>query len=299
MKTRNLKKILLTQLAIIIFAAVAYGQGESGFTFANGITLAHSTDYGNVKQFRSYGTSTTNKDEFVHHKIFINDTNKTYTGYDLEIIPQEDLKKFKLLIKPLSIKPDRHVIKEPNFTFVPLPKYLGEILVEDGDIITLDIYENPQTKEKITDFVIVTRSKSVGPRFAEKHIPKNFTIDDVELSVYKFEVKINDKSAYKVGGGASGGNVGIYLPGKGRFIFSPFPREGYAFQKIGEITNNKLSFLYNGEEYTITANSPILGNGGKWHCWVLAQPDFVPKGEFSSKNDVSMQSGSVEGFFND
>ena len=298
MMNKYFMKILPTLLAILIFSVSAYSQGESGVTFANGITVAHMTDYGNTKSREFYGSGiSTSDDKLIHHQAFINETKKTYTGYDLEIIPQEDLTKFKILIKPLSIKSDGQILEGRKFTFIPLPEYAGDILIDDGDIITIDIFENPQTKEKITDFVIVTRSKNVGPRFASKHIPNDFTLDDVNLRIDKYEIKINDKSFYKSGGGGSGGNIAVYLPGKGRFIMSPFQREGYAFQKIGVITNNELAFSYGGENYKIISQSPILGLGGKWHCWILFEPDYVPKKEDGSGSGVIVQSGTIDGMF--
>lgn len=307
MKIKNFTKILLVQFAIVVFAAFAFGQsesesrfpsGESSIGFANGITVAQATDYGNVKQFRSY-SNLSSDNELIYHKTFINDSNKTFTGYDLEIIPQTDLKKFKLIIKPLSTKPESRANIGQNYTFIPLPKYMGEILIDDGDIISLDIFENLKTKEKITDYVIITRSKSTGPRFASKRIPRDFTLDDVQIRLDNFEIKINDKSFYKSNGSGSGNNIAIYLPGKGRFIMSPFSREGYPFQKIGTITNNELTFSYGGEDYKIISQSPILGLGGKWHCWILFEPNYIPnkKDGFGSGSGVIVQSGNIEGMF--
>ncbi len=80
---------------------------------------------------------------------------------------------------------------------------------------------------------------------------------------------------------------------------SPFQREGYAFQKIGTITNNKVTFSYAGDNYEIISQSPILGNGGKWHCWILFEPNYVPKkSRFSLGSGVFIQSGDIAGMFN-
>lgn len=304
MKIKNLMKIFLTQLAIVIFATFAHGQVESGTIFPNGITVAHTTDYGSVNEdnsFSAYGYgANSSRNDLITHQSFINKTNKTYTGYDLQVIPQEDLTKFKVLIKPLSVPPKvKNLNIKEDFKFITLPKYPNEILIDDGDIITLDIFENPKTKEKIIDYVLVTRSKSTGPRFASKYIPKDFTIDDVELSFEKYEIKINDESFFKSGGGGSGGNIALYLPGKGRFIASPFPREGYPFQKIATITNNELTFSYGGEDYKIISNLPILGRGGKWHCWIIFQPNHIQKDIFGNglASGVIMQSGDIKWIF--
>lgn len=298
MMNKYLTHAILSLLLIVTFSTFAYTQGESGVTFADGISVTHFVDYGTLPAGEIYSVGTTSsKNDYLYHQAFVNEATKTYSGYDLKVIPQDDPKKFKLLFKPLSIKPNVRVVKEQNFTYIPLPEYLGEIMIDDGDIVTLNIFENPQTKEKVTDLILVTRSKKVGPRFASKYVPKDFTLDDVQLSLKGFNIEIDGKSVHKNGGGASGGNVAVYLPGKGRFIMSPFQRQGYAFQKIGVITNNELEFSYAGENYKITSKEPILGNGGKWHCWILFEPNYVPKVDTKDPIDVITQAGTIEGLF--
>jgi hypothetical protein len=61
----------------------------------------------------------------------------------------------------------------------------------------------------------------------------------------------------------------FFVPGKGRFIFSLSSHEGYDFQKIGVIDNNKISFSYNGDNYEWVSQQPVLNRYDKWYLWVM------------------------------
>jgi hypothetical protein len=53
------------------------------------------------------------------------------------------------------------------------------------------------------------------------------------------------------------------------------PHEGYDFQKVGRIENNKISFTLGGDVYEWTSSAPVVGNGGNWNLWVLHDPAYV------------------------
>jgi hypothetical protein len=76
--------------------------------------------------------------------------------------------------------------------------------------------------------------------------------------------------------GCEGSLLWIYIPDRGRFIFSLVPREGYAFQKIGMLDDNRIEFELNGEFYEWTSGDSILSTGGVWNLWVLHDPDYTP-----------------------
>jgi hypothetical protein len=200
--------------------------------------------------------------------------NELYFGYDIIVSPQAGKNKFQLSFKPLSINAGKFV-DVYNFAAQILPKYPDDILVEDGDTVTLELLENPQTKVKISDVIkITTGSSKGGDFFSEQKPARDFTVDDVELQLTNLEVFVNGEKIGKGGGGMSGANIYIYLPDKGRFIMSPFPRKGFNFQKIGIIENNKVSFTFNGDSYKFVSASPVLGLGGKWNLWILYDADY-------------------------
>ena len=291
----NRFKMIICCLSIFFGILPIVGQGESA-TISNGIRAAWRTEFSkpfpkNIKRFSS-GSS---KKGVRSHHVFADMAEKTYFGYDLKVEAHTEKNKFKVTIQRLSVRPKNKYIDTSNLQFRDLPNYPGTMIVRDGETIVLDILENPKTKEKISHLIRVTRNTS-GPVFADLHRAKDFTLDDVNLKFHGYDVFIDGKKAHSTGGGASGGNIGIYLPGRGRFIMSPFKREGYNFQKIGKIVNNKISFTFHGIKYEVVTKSPILGEGGKWNAWVLFEPNFVPS-KPRSPDRISTQGGSIDGFF--
>jgi len=298
MKTR-FAYFIAVHVCLAAFCFTVYAQVEYGTTFPNGITVARMTEYSKPwpKHIRHTGVGSSKKNTI--HRVFIDDASKTYFGYDLEVIPHEEKDKFKIIVGPLSIRPKTKYIDTTKLKFRHLPNYPGTIVVKDGDTIVMDILENPETKEKITDLIRVTRKKKQFgiSTFADLHRPRDFTLDEVNLKLKNYEIFVNTEKVYTNPGGNLGGNIGIYLPGRGRFIISPFRREGYKFQKVGTIVNNKLTFSYEDAKFEIVSESPILGEGGKWRVWILFEKDWFPTNKFSDRSEVLTQSGSIEGFF--
>ena len=236
------------------------------------------------------------------HRLLTNNKNKIYFGYDLQVAQQAEKGTFKVSIKPLSINPNKLGNQLANFddlTAQVLPKYPEEILVEDGDTITLEILENPQTQTKILDFIkITTENQSGGNYFLEGKTARDFSLDNVELRMTNLEVFINGEKIGKGGGGMSGANIYIYLPDKGRFIMSPFPRKGFNFQKIGIVENNKISFSFNGDNYKFVSAAPVLGSGGKWNIWILHDADYRSSYNLSPNSYQQGAADKIEFLFN-
>ena len=107
---------------------------------------------------------------------------------------------------------------------------------------------------------------------------KDFTLDAIALAVKNYSLSINgtvvnkSKSSF----GASGALLWFYVPDRGRVIFSLVPREGYQFEKIAVLNENKIEFTVNGERYEWVSGDPILPNGGFWYLWVLRDTKYTP-----------------------
>lgn len=281
-------------LVILSNAVEAFSQTEGSITI-NGITVASKIE----KSDGFSAASSFDSKNSVIYQFFFDENNKTYFGYDLEIVQSKEPDKFKLLIKPISGKLHPSWQSKKDYEKVSIPNLPREITVNDGDIVSLDILENPKTKEKIKNYLLVTKKTYVGPRFADKYISKDFSLDDVNVKLKRYEVLINGKNVFR-GAGVSGNNIALYIPGKGRFIFSPFQRVGYDFKKIGTITNNRLMFSFGTDKYEIVSDSAILGDGGKWNIWVRFEPNYVPSKENTLSGDnVLIQSGSIDGIVSD
>jgi hypothetical protein len=122
-----------------------------------------------------------------------------------------------------------------------------------------------------------------------KLVPQDFTVDDVPISIkVPFEVVINGKpwQGHTIGWHISadlhpsntGSTMWLGLPGRGMYILSLTPREGYDFQKAGAVRNHVISFHDGRDEYEIRTSGPILGSDRAWNLYVLHEPTQEMKG---------------------
>ena len=113
-------------------------------------------------------------------------------------------------------------------------------------------------------------------------VPQDFTVDDGPVSVkVPFQLLVNGKNWH---GHTIGWHIGLGstmwlgLPGRGMYILSLTPREGYTFQKSGTIRNHVITFQGAGEEYEIRTSGPIAGADKAWNLYVLHLPKMEMKG---------------------
>ena len=192
-------------------------------------------------------------------------------------------KKFNLAVLPADEAFRRSFLKESaplraHEGFATFPKSTTTQTLDDGDAVSLELLVNRESGEKIIDVVKVTFDRSI---LREKYLevaPKDFTLDAVSLAVKGYDLMIDGllvgKSKSKIG--CEGSLLWIYIPDRGRFIFSLVPREGYSFQKLGLLDDNRIEFEINGEFYEWISDDSILSTGGVWNLWVLHDPDYTP-----------------------
>ncbi|HEV2799806.1 MAG TPA: hypothetical protein VGW12_04880 [Pyrinomonadaceae bacterium] len=246
-------------------------------------------------------------DNHVVHRVLVDAQGSFVFGYDLVVEPVAATKQFKVSVRPMSAefeerlrarRPPQATAAQPaEQTVSTLPRSSDAQLIDDGDAFALDLLVNQQTGVKIVDVVKVSferaRLWSAPPR---RSIPlRDFTLGNVELAMRDYKLQINGEL---VGGGrkptrgCSGALVWFYVEGRGRFIFSLMPHEGYDFQKVGRIENNKISFNIDGDTYEWTSSAPVVGTsgGGNWNLWVLHDAAYVS--DFDSTEGIIE---SVEG----
>lgn len=293
MKNKYFAYLLATIMFGVLAQTVSAQQAIMGFD--NGINVIIKVEKTGENQNLSNIFSSSGTDENIVHRVMIDRKNKLYVGYDLEILPTSDTKQFNVLIKPLTVNEDitKTINKfgESNNLFLrSIPKYPGMITVQDGDTISLDVLENLQTKEKISDSIRVTRDKQkLGNYISDGNNIKGkaFTINDVQMSLLGFEAYINDEKVKSSGGGMIGSVIWIYFPDKGRFILSPIEQPTAGFQKIGLINDKTITFNYAGVDYKLISNKPVLGSGGKWNLWVMFDENYKPSKILSSGTSIS------------
>lgn len=304
-------KALHLFICIILFVLTSYGQ-ERNTVFPDGTTVifenkiaSKSTEKSSLKVktinvLSAFGGINT------VHRVFVDRENKSHFGYDIVIKKGAEKGKFTVTFKPLSI-----MFFASDSEERVLPKFPEPLQLNEGDSISVDLLENPKTKEKIADLIkiiqgepnqknsqpnqiiipddentkITQTTQTVTRVFSSESSsapPKDFTIDEIKMQAFNANLSVNGKQIFEKKS-AIGANVYFYLKDKGRFILSPVPREGFNFQKIGVIDNNKISFEMNGDKYEINSITPIMYHGGKWNLWVLYEPDYRPNSEKSDE----------------
>ncbi|MBX7174015.1 MAG: hypothetical protein K1X72_23795 [Pyrinomonadaceae bacterium] len=311
-------KVLYIFICLILFALIADGQNKDA-VFPDGTTVIFENKIASPMVEKSSGKvrvinvlspmSNTN----VVHRVFVDGENKSHFGYDLEV-KKEEKGKFTLTFKPLSI-----ILFVQNSDRKTLPKFPQPLQIDEGDTLSVDLMENPKTKEKIADRIkiiqgaptqnspsnqVIIPNLSNFPTTEITHekpavtliyssettaAPKDFTLDEITMQITNASLNVNGKQMAEKKS-VMGGNIYFYLKGKGRFILSPVPHEGFNFQKTGVIDITKISFEMNGDKYEIKSVMPLMFHGGKWNLWVLYDPDYRP----NSDVEIEFGGGKIE-----
>lgn len=216
------------------------------------------------------------------HRVLRDHDGKFVFGYDLWITGDAATKQFKISVKPLDPElqntlrvNDQTTLNDSTSTF---PKPTEPQILDDGAEFSLDLLINKNTGVKIIDVVKVTfersRLGSDGPGMRAR----DFTLEAVALEMKDYSLLVNDNliATSKSKAGCAGTLLWIYVPNRGRFIFSLFPREGYSFQKTGTVAGNKIEFTLDGDRYQWLSSSPILREEGAWNLWVLHDVKYSP-----------------------
>lgn len=217
------------------------------------------------------------------HRVITDAQQNVVFGYDLWVSADPVTKKFSLAVLPADEAFRRSFLKDftplrPNSAFATFPKSTTPQTLDDGDAVSLELLVNAESGVKIIDVVSVTFDRSVLREGHLESAPKDFTLDAVALGVKHYSLLMNGNlvSKSKSSIGCTGALLWLYVPERGRFIFSLVPREGYDFEKVAVLDENKIEFTVNGERYEWVSSASILPNGGTWNLWVLHDPAYVP-----------------------
>lgn len=215
------------------------------------------------------------------HRILRDRDGGFVFGYDLWISADRATKQFKIAIKPLdsrletSLRPNGPPASESPSTF---PKSTEPQTLNDGSEFSVDLLINKSTGVKMVDIVKVSFDRSSlggdGPGLR----PRDFSADAVAMEMKDYSLFVNEEliTTGKSKTGSSGALLWLYVPQRGRFIFSLVPRADYSFEKAGTVSGNKIEFTIRGERYEWLSSAPILREEGTWNLWVLTDPKYLP-----------------------
>lgn len=225
------------------------------------------------------------------HRVITDAQQNVVFGYDLWVSADPLTRKFSVAVLPADEAFRRSFLKDftplrPNSAFATFPNSTTPQTLDDGDAVSLELLVNQESGVKIVDVVSVTFDRSTLRESRLESAPKDFTLDAVALGVKNYSLLINGNvvSKSKSSIGCTGALLWLYVPERGRFIFSLVPREGYDFAKIAVLDENKIEFTVNGERYEWISGASILPNGGTWNLWVLHDTAYTPL--FASQESV-------------
>ena len=217
------------------------------------------------------------------HRVLTDAQKNVVFGYDLWINADPIAKKFSLAVLPADEAFRRTFLKDftptrPNGPFATFPKSTTPQTLDDGDAVSLDLLVNNESGVRIVDVVSVTFNRSTLRESYLDSAPKDFTLEAVALAVKNYSLTINGNlvGQSKSTIGVTGALLWFYVPERGRFIFSLVPREGYDFEKIAVLDENRIVFTVNGERYEWLSSATILPTGGAWNLWVLHDTNYTP-----------------------
>jgi len=226
-------------------------------------------------------------DKKIIHRVLVDNEGKPIFGYDLFVEANPTLKQFKVAARPLDPQFESKLMARGSSGQLPqpaprristLPQSSESQLLDDGDAFALDLLINADTGVKIVDVVKVSFDRATFWNTAPKSLPRDFTLDAVQLAVKEYQLLINDTvvATSKSTTGCAGGLIWFYVPEHGRFIVSLVPRDGYQFQKVGFVADNKIEFTVNGDRFEWISSAPVVRDGGAWNLWVLHDPLYTP-----------------------
>ena len=225
------------------------------------------------------------------HRVLLDREGNLVFAYDLRVEPHAAARRFTVTAAPVApefeaqlLRARRAVAPAQATTNVPtLARAAGPQTLDDGDSVSLDLLVNPRTGVRVADVFKVSFDRARLWQAA----PRDFTADSAQLAVRDHTLLAGGRvvAGGRAARGVQGALVWFYVPGRGRFILSLVPRDGYDFRKIALIEGNRISFEFKGEPYEWVSGAAVVGGGGTWHAWVLHDPDYLP--EIASSAEIT------------
>ncbi len=225
-------------------------------------------------------------------RVFVDSGGFLYFGYSLVVEPLASGKQFRVSVRPLSPEDEQELRARksfqtrqmhPNYNSAALSRSSAPQIIADGDTFALDVLVNPETGDKVTDYVTVSDSEArLRETSTVDSAPRDFTLEDVMMKMINYQLFINGElvAGGKRSGAAAGPVIWFHLQERGRLIFSLTPHEGYDFQRLGTIEHNRMKFTLNNELYEWVSDVPVVDTGGPWNLYVLYDPNYVPDSFF-------------------
>lgn len=146
--------------------------------------------------------------------------------------------------------------------------------VSEGDVIRLDVFEQPQTGRRLTDVIrVVELSPSSVRRLAASRAVRS--AQPPTLTLAQFELRRDGQVLGRMGGLATGHVVMLGVVGRGTVIFSAEPHADEPSAGMATIERGTLRFWLDGQEYEYISAEPV-GPAGLTSLWMYVVDRDVP-----------------------
>jgi hypothetical protein len=245
----------------------------TGGADSNGVGVSYETQLEPPSPpIRQHGGGTLTENQIIKRHI-CNFDNNTYFGYDLTVRPMQD-GRFEMVFAPLSITPAKMseiFPKVSNWTLLQLPRAPAVMQVRAGETVALDLFSNPSTGQKVTDYLTI-KGKGSRTRAEVRGPASDFMPEDALMEISSPELSVDGTKVVSSRGGVSGQSVWIDVPGHGRFVFSLAARTDLGMQKTGEIRGTTMTWRANGHDYKIETDKPIASGSRAYNLYVFHLP---------------------------
>lgn len=224
--------------------------------------------------FPNIGGGVSASDEKGLLRYLNDDVNKRFTGYRLIVDPAPN-GAIKLTLAALNFSAAQLGLRGPGWTSLPLPKYPAPQIIRQGQVVAIDLMVNPNTGQRIVDYLTVTPKAAAAQRSATAK-PRDFRPDDAELYISELTIKINGQADkhFTPGSTLSGAAVWFQLPGKGRFTLTLTPNPSLGFRPAGEFRGTKFTFQHNGTTYSGESAARIVPADGAFTLYLHHNPNI-------------------------
>ena len=274
----------MIRTGLLLFAVVALAQADSpadlgptrimsgsGGPLESGIAIYFATYViPGGKWAAGYGGGGISVGRGVFHRDMKERTSGMYFGYDLTFTG-DATNGYQAVFRPLSDVADRSRVIVPR---LPPPQ-----TIHDRDTIALDMMVSPDGAQRIVDYIQVFLTPPEPAAATTSAEPRDFIVDDGAVtynsSFMTFWINGQKQSGLTGFTGKPGASFWVAFPGRGRYILSLVPYDG--FSKSGIVRDNVLSFQDGGQEYEVRLMSPIAGSGKAWNLYVLHDAGYEGK----------------------
>ncbi len=242
-----------------------------------------------------YGSGVNDKTGNIY-RVMIDRTNRIYSGYEVRVEPLAQRNDFRMTFQPLDLSPkvleSIHIDNPSTWTKRDIgaaaarPLYPfrdGPDIVHTLDVIAVDLLVNPETRQKIVDYVVLQEPNHTWsfdwPIRREFAYPpggaRDFTVEDAGLKLVAPSLSINGRiEEADPHIDLSGTTIWVYVQNRGRYLLSLVPQTG--FRKAGEVRGTSLTFASGADRFVIGSVSPIAPGDAPFNLYVMEQPGWKP-----------------------